>query len=72
MIRSLSPTTGDVPDYVVYHELVLTTKEFMQCATAVEPEWLAEMGPAFFSIKEEGGGGGGRCPGVQLPQGPLG
>ena len=47
------------PDYVVYHELVATSKEFMQCATAVEPEWLAEMGPAFFSIKEEGGGGGG-------------
>ena len=50
---------GSTPDYVVYHELVATSKEFMQCATAVEPEWLAEMGPAFFSIKEEGGGGGG-------------
>ena len=50
---------GSAPDYVVYHELVATSKEFMQCATAVEPEWLAEMGPAFFSIKEEGGGGGG-------------
>lgn len=48
---------GSTPDYVVYHELVATTKEYMQCATAVEPEWLAEMGPAFFSIKEEGGGG---------------
>ena len=47
---------GSTPDYVVYHELVATSKEFMQCATAVEPEWLAEMGPAFFSIKEEGGG----------------
>jgi pre-mRNA-splicing factor ATP-dependent RNA helicase DHX38/PRP16 len=31
---------------------VFTTKEYMQCVTAVEPEWLAEMGPTFFSIKE--------------------
>ncbi|PKA52844.1 putative pre-mRNA-splicing factor ATP-dependent RNA helicase [Apostasia shenzhenica] len=43
---------GYTPDYVVYHELVLTTKEYMQCVTAVEPHWLAELGPMFFSIKE--------------------
>ncbi|GJV63165.1 pre-mRNA-splicing factor ATP-dependent RNA helicase DEAH7-like protein [Tanacetum coccineum] len=27
---------GYTPDYVVYHELTLTTKEYMQCATSVE------------------------------------
>ncbi|CAM8947639.1 unnamed protein product [Rhodiola kirilowii] len=43
---------GYSPDYVVYHELVLTTKEYMQCATAVEPQWLAELGPMFFSVKD--------------------
>lgn len=43
---------GYTPDYIIYHELVFTTKEYMQCVTAVEPEWLAELGPAFFSIKE--------------------
>ncbi|XP_019200353.1 PREDICTED: pre-mRNA-splicing factor ATP-dependent RNA helicase DEAH7 isoform X1 [Ipomoea nil] len=43
---------GYTPDYVVYHELILTTKEYMQCVTAVEPQWLAELGPMFFSIKE--------------------
>ncbi|MCL7039666.1 hypothetical protein MKW94_021830 [Papaver nudicaule] len=43
---------GYTPDYVVYHELILTTKEYMQCATAVEPQWLAEMGPMFFSVKD--------------------
>jgi pre-mRNA-splicing factor ATP-dependent RNA helicase DHX38/PRP16 len=42
---------GYTPDYVVYHELVFTSKEYMQCVTAVEPEWLAELGPMFFSIK---------------------
>ncbi len=37
--------------YIVYHELVFTTKEYMQCVTAVEPEWLAELGHMFFSVK---------------------
>lgn len=36
---------------MVYHELIATQKEYMQCVTAVEPEWLADAGPAFFSIK---------------------
>ncbi|KAJ1920112.1 Pre-mRNA-splicing factor ATP-dependent RNA helicase PRP16 [Tieghemiomyces parasiticus] len=43
---------GFTPDYLVYHELVMTTKEYMQCVTAVDPYWLAEMGPMFFSVKE--------------------
>ena len=42
---------GYTPDYIVYHELVYTAKEYMQCVTAVDPEWLAELGPQFFSIK---------------------
>jgi len=43
---------GFTPDYIVYHELVFTSKEYMNCVTAVEPHWLAEMGPMFFQIKE--------------------
>ena len=43
---------GYTPDYVCYHELILTTKEYMSCVTAVEGEWLAEMGPMFFSVKQ--------------------
>ena len=31
---------------------VCCEQEYMQCVTAVEPEWLAEFGPMFFSIKE--------------------
>ena len=42
---------GFSPDHVVYHELVLTTKEYMSCVTAVDGEWLASMGPMFFSVK---------------------
>jgi pre-mRNA-splicing factor ATP-dependent RNA helicase DHX38/PRP16 len=84
---------GYTPDYVTYHELILTSKvrrlclclclcqsvspliplaprpchtlkpssppppraclqEYMSCVTAVEGEWLAEMGPMFFTVKE--------------------
>eukprot|EP01133_Synstelium_polycarpum_P002543 gene2543-2914_t len=43
---------GYAPDYIVYHELVMTTKEYMQIVTAVDPKWLAELGPMFFTIKE--------------------
>ena len=45
---------GVQPEYIVYHELVMTSKEYMQCVTAVDPEWLAELGPMFFSIKQAG------------------
>ena len=46
---------GFTPDYVVYHELVMTSKEYMQCVTSVDPHWLAELGPMFFSVKEQYG-----------------
>ena len=47
--------SGTTPDYIVYHELVMTTKEYMRTVTAVDPEWLAEMGPMFFSINDPEG-----------------
>eukprot|EP00698_Gefionella_okellyi_P007727 TRINITY_DN1885_c0_g1_i1.p1 TRINITY_DN1885_c0_g1~~TRINITY_DN1885_c0_g1_i1.p1 ORF type:complete len:1141 (-),score=301.42 TRINITY_DN1885_c0_g1_i1:995-4384(-) len=43
---------GYTPEYIVYHELIMTSKEYMQCVTAVEPSWLAELGPMFFTVKE--------------------
>jgi len=42
---------GETPDYVVYHELVLTSREYMRIVTAIDPIWLAELGPMFFSIR---------------------
>lgn len=43
---------GSTPEYIVYHEVVLTTKEYMQNVTAVDARWLAELGPMFFYLKE--------------------
>ena len=35
---------------VLYHELVLTTKEYMREVTAIDPKWLVEFAPAFFKF----------------------
>lgn len=43
---------GYTPDYVIYHELTLTSKEYMGIVTAVDPYWLAELGAVFYSIRE--------------------
>lgn len=45
---------GFLPDYVVYHELILTSKEYMSTVTSVDPRWLAELGGVFYSVKEKG------------------
>jgi len=36
------------PEWVVYHELVLTSKEYMRAVLAVDPRWLVELAPRFF------------------------
>ena len=36
------------PDWVVYHELVMTTKEYMREVLAIDPKWLIELAPRFF------------------------
>ncbi|KAI0320136.1 putative PRP16-RNA-dependent ATPase [Amylostereum chailletii] len=44
---------GYTPSYVIYHELILTSKEYMTQVTAVDPYWLAELGSVFYSVKEK-------------------
>jgi len=44
---------GYLPDYVVYHELILTSKEYMSCVTSVDPAWLADLGGVFYSLKSK-------------------
>lgn len=40
------------PDWVVYHELVLTTKEYMREITVIDPRWLVELAPRFFKAAD--------------------
>ncbi|KAJ3119772.1 DEAH-box ATP-dependent RNA helicase prp22 [Nowakowskiella sp. JEL0407] len=40
------------PEWVVYHELVLTSKEYMREVVAIDPKWLVEMAPAFYKTTD--------------------
>ncbi|KAK2989661.1 hypothetical protein RJ640_021581 [Escallonia rubra] len=40
------------PDWVIYHELVMTTKEYMREVMAVNPNWLVELAPRFFKVAD--------------------
>ncbi|GJN66377.1 DEAH-box ATP-dependent RNA helicase prp22 [Purpureocillium lilacinum] len=41
---------GKQAEWVVYHTLVMTTKEYMHCTTSIEPKWLVEAAPTFFKV----------------------
>ena len=36
------------PEWVLYHELVLTTREYMREVTAIDSKWLVKVAPTFF------------------------
>jgi len=37
------------PEWIVYHELVLTSKEYLRENCTLEPQWLPELAPNLFS-----------------------
>ncbi|MCJ1366155.1 DEAH-box ATP-dependent RNA helicase prp22 [Acarospora aff. strigata] len=41
---------GKPAEHVIFHTLVLTTKEYMHCTTGIEPKWLVEAAPTFFKV----------------------
>ncbi|CAL1293297.1 unnamed protein product [Larinioides sclopetarius] len=38
------------PEWIVYHEVVQTTKEYMREVTTVDPKWMVEFAPAFYKF----------------------
>lgn len=42
---------GDLPPYVVYHELLMTTREYINVVTAVDPLWIMEISGIFYHIR---------------------
>jgi hypothetical protein len=43
MIHPNSSLFEDLPRWVIYHELVFTTKEFMRNTIEIENKWLLEV-----------------------------
>ncbi|XP_029164898.1 pre-mRNA-splicing factor ATP-dependent RNA helicase DHX16 [Nylanderia fulva] len=42
----------ELPRWLLYHELVFTTKEFMRQVTEIESKWLLEVAPHYYKPKE--------------------
>ncbi len=40
------------PKWVLYHELVETSKEFMRNLIVIKPEWLTEIAPHYYKAKD--------------------
>ncbi|KAF5779486.1 putative RNA helicase [Helianthus annuus] len=41
-----------LPRWVVYHELVMTNKEYMRQVSEIKPEWLVEVAPHYYQLKD--------------------
>ncbi|KAB5590392.1 Pre-mRNA-splicing factor [Ceratobasidium theobromae] len=40
------------PEWVIYNELLLTTREYCHTVTTIEPKWLVEVAPQFFRVAD--------------------
>ncbi|KAJ2741751.1 DEAH-box ATP-dependent RNA helicase prp22 [Coemansia sp. BCRC 34301] len=40
------------PEWVIYYQLVMTSKEYMREVTVVEAKWLVEVAPTFFKVAD--------------------
>jgi pre-mRNA-splicing factor ATP-dependent RNA helicase DHX15/PRP43 len=38
------------PEWVIYNELVLTTKNYIRTVTDVRPEWLLDLAPHYYDM----------------------
>lgn len=54
----LHPTTvlAKEPEWVIYNEFVLTSKNYLRTVTAVQPEWLIELAPKYYDLDHFGKG----------------
>jgi len=51
-IHPSSALFGKSAEWVIFHELVMTGREYMREATIVEPKWLVEAAPTFFKVAD--------------------
>lgn len=52
MIHPNSSLFEDLPRWLIYHELVFTTKEYMRQVIEIENSWLLEVAPHYYKAKE--------------------
>lgn len=42
----------ELPRWLLYHELVFTTKEFMRQIIEIESNWLLEVAPHYYKARD--------------------
>jgi pre-mRNA-splicing factor ATP-dependent RNA helicase DHX15/PRP43 len=47
-----SSTLDHKPDWVVYNEFVLTSKNYIRTVTEIQPEWFFEISPEYFDLDD--------------------
>ena len=51
-IHPSSMLTKEQPECLIYHELVLTSQEYMRNVITVDRQWLLEIAPHFYRIHD--------------------
>ncbi|KAI9444660.1 P-loop containing nucleoside triphosphate hydrolase protein [Lactarius indigo] len=51
-IHPSSALFNRAPEWCIYHELILTTREYCHNVLAIEPKWLVEVAPQFFRVAD--------------------
>lgn len=41
------------PEWVLYNEFILTSKNYIRTLTEISPEWLFEVAPDYFNLDDE-------------------
>ncbi|KAH9981405.1 P-loop containing nucleoside triphosphate hydrolase protein [Lactifluus volemus] len=52
-IHPSSALFNRAPEWCIYHELILTTREYCHNVLAIEPKWLVDVAPQFFKVADE-------------------
>ena len=52
MIHPGSLCHKEVPEWIIYHELVYTTKEYMRNVIEINSEWLLEIAPHYYKERD--------------------
>jgi ATP-dependent RNA helicase DHX8/PRP22 len=51
-IHPSSALFNRAPEWCIYHELILTTREYCHNVLSIEPKWLVEVAPQFFKVAD--------------------
>jgi ATP-dependent RNA helicase DDX35 len=75
-VVQLHPTSvyyhmGKLPDWIVFHQSVLTTDEYIRDISKIDPRWLVNAAPDFYRTKDVSSAISGSSGSLGLPKGPA-